>query len=57
MPGKPAGPLMGNPADNPTGSVRDHYGPSLEPVGRWRGRLAGNEDLAAALITLGLHLR
>ena len=29
--------LMGNPADNPTGSVRDHYGPSLEPVGRWRG--------------------
>jgi len=57
LPGKPAGPLMGNRADNPTGSVRDHYGPSLEPVGRWRGRLAGNEDLAAALITLGLHLR
>jgi len=27
---------MGNPASNPTGSVRDPYGPSLEPVGRWR---------------------
>ena len=27
---------MGNPASNPTGSVRDPYGAGLEPVGGWR---------------------